>query len=327
MTSLLDNVIALINKGIGDLSRLEHIKDTIENNKQLYNSDRNYVDDLIKNYHVTNNQNNNENIPTSQENEESKDTPSKNIPENKPKSKDTFCVKCGSNLELSNDFCIKCGTKKYSEQSTSTQNPSLTKTNQRSPFWYLLPIFFGIIGGIIAYFILKNTDHKKAKRSLIIGIISLILAIIIPIGLQVGYGTQNPFYVVASGSMIPVLQVYDIIIIQGHESFEDIKVGDIIAFNRPSDHDRIIVHRVASIIDYNPKTIRTKGDANPASIPGTDFPITKEEYIGKVVYVIPQLGYVTQLLKPPANYIFMVIFLGIIVIILGINHRKYKKSL
>ena len=51
-----------------------------------------------------------------------------------------------------------------------------------------------------------------------------------------------------------------------------------------------------------PKTIRTKGDANPASIPGTDFPITEEEYIGKVAYTLPQVGYVTQLLKPPINY-------------------------
>ena len=44
---------------------------------------------------------------------------------------------------------------------------------------------------------------------------------------------------------------------------------------------RVIVHRVVSILDDNPKTIRTQGDANPGSIPGTDFPITEEEYIRK----------------------------------------------
>ena len=60
--------------------------------------------------------------------------------------------------------------------------------------------------------------------------------------------------------MIPVLQVYDVLIVQGHEPFEDIAVGDIIVFNRPSDHNRIIVHRVASILDNDPKTIRTKSN-------------------------------------------------------------------
>ena len=64
-------------------------------------------------------------------------------------------------------------------------------------------------------------------------------------------------------------------------------------FNRPSGHDRVIVHRVASIIEEDPRTLRTKGDANPASIPGTDFPITEKEYIGEVAYVIPQVGYIT----------------------------------
>ena len=150
--------------------------------------------------------------------------------------------------------------------------------------------------------------------------------VVIWVGLQVAFGTQNPFYVVASGSMIPVLQVYDVLIVQGHEPFEDIQVGDIIVFNRPSGHDRVIVHRVAAIIDDEPKTIRTKGDANPASIPGTDFPITKEEYIGKVAYTIPQIGYVTQLLKPPMNYIIIVIVIGIMVV-KQMSKKKNEKEL
>ena len=129
---------------------------------------------------------------------------------------------------------------------------------------------------------------------------------VIWIGLQVAFGT-NPFYVVASGSMVPVLQVNDVLIVQGHEPFEEIQVGDIIVFDRPSDHNRVIVHRVYSIMSDDPKTIKTKGDANPGIIPGTDFPITEEEYIGKVAYTIPQVGYITQLLKPPVNYVIIAI--------------------
>jgi signal peptidase len=157
-------------------------------------------------------------------------------------------------------------------------------------------------------------------------IIVAIGVVVIWVGLQVVFGTQNPFYVVASGSMIPVLQVYDVLIVQGHEPFEDIKVGDIIVFNRPTGHDRVIVHRVAAIIDDEPKTIRTKGDANPASIPGTDFPITKEEYIGKVAYTIPQIGYVTQLLKPPMNYIIIVIVIGVMIVKQMSKKKNEKES-
>ncbi|NNL59034.1 MAG: signal peptidase I [Nitrosopumilus sp.] len=170
-----------------------------------------------------------------------------------------------------------------------------------------------------------------AKKSISKGVIKDILIVgigvlVIWIGLQVAFGTQNPFYVVASGSMIPVLQVYDVLIVSGHVSFEEIDVGDIIVFNRPSDHDRVIVHRVASVINEDPKTIRTKGDANPASIPGTDFPITQEEYIGKVAYTIPQIGYVTQLLKPPINYVIIAIVIGIMVV-KQITKRKSEKEL
>ena len=91
------------------------------------------------------------------------------------------------------------------------------------------------------------------------------------ISLQVIFGTENPFFVVSSGSMVPELEVYDVLVVEGNTPFEEVKVGDIIVFNRPSGHDRVIVHRVSSIIDDDPFTIRTKGDANPASIPGTDF--------------------------------------------------------
>jgi signal peptidase len=156
-------------------------------------------------------------------------------------------------------------------------------------------------------------------------IIVAVGVLIIWIGLQVAFGTQNPFYVVASGSMIPVLEVYDVLIVSGHEPFEDIEVGDIIVFNRPSDHNRVIVHRVVSIMEEDPKTIRTQGDANPASIPGTDFPITEEEYIGKVAYTLPQVGYITQLLKPPINYVIIAIVIGIMIVKQFVKKKNEKE--
>ena len=169
-----------------------------------------------------------------------------------------------------------------------------------------------------------------AKSSISKGVIKDIVIVgvgvlVIWFGLTLAFGTQNPFYVVASGSMIPELEIYDVLIVQGHEPFEDLEIGDIIVFNRPSDHNRVIVHRVVSIIDDDPKTLRTQGDANPASIPGTDFPITEEEYIGKVVYTLPQVGYITQLLKPPINYVIIVVVIGIMVVKQITKRKKEKK--
>ena len=45
----------------------------------------------------------------------------------------------------------------------------------RSNFWFLLPIILGLIGGIIAYFVLRQDDPKKAKNCLYLGIILAII--------------------------------------------------------------------------------------------------------------------------------------------------------
>ena len=47
--------------------------------------------------------------------------------------------------------------------------------------WYLLPIFVGLIGGIIAYWILRRDDPKKAKKCLYLGIVLAMVGIIINI--------------------------------------------------------------------------------------------------------------------------------------------------
>jgi signal peptidase len=147
------------------------------------------------------------------------------------------------------------------------------------------------------------------------------------IGLQVVFGTENPFYVVSSGSMVPKLMVFDVLVVQGNDPFESVVVGDIIVFNRPAGNDRVIVHRVVELFENEePYSIRTKGDANPASIPGTDFPITEEEYIGKVAYVIPQIGYVTRILTPPINYIIIGIIIAVMVIKQISKGRKEKET-
>ena len=145
-------------------------------------------------------------------------------------------------------------------------------------------------------------------------IIVAVCVTVIWIGLTAYFGAQNPFYVVSSGSMYPELAMHDIIVISGHAPFEDVRIGDIIVFDRPKDHDKVIVHRVVAVVDDDPLTLRTKGDNNQRSIVGTDYPITEEEYKGTVIHVIPQVGYITKILQPPINYIIIAVIIGIMII-------------
>jgi len=49
----------------------------------------------------------------------------------------------------------------------------------RSNWWFLLPIFLGLIGGVIAYFVLRHDDPRKAKNCLYLAIVLAILGIVI----------------------------------------------------------------------------------------------------------------------------------------------------
>ncbi len=51
----------------------------------------------------------------------------------------------------------------------------------RSNTWFLLPIFFGMIGGIIAFFILRKDDPQKARNCLYVGIVFMIIGIMLNI--------------------------------------------------------------------------------------------------------------------------------------------------
>jgi cytochrome bd-type quinol oxidase subunit 2 len=45
------------------------------------------------------------------------------------------------------------------------------EVKRRSAWWFLLPILFTIIGGIIAYFVIREDDPKRARDCLLLGAI------------------------------------------------------------------------------------------------------------------------------------------------------------
>jgi signal peptidase len=175
--------------------------------------------------------------------------------------------------------------------------------------------------------LLKKNESRVP--SIIKDVVIVVIGVaIIWLGLRFVFDTGNPFYVVSSGSMVPNLNVNDILVVRDGNSFQDLKVGDIIVFDRPDGADRVIVHRVAEMFDDsegNHQIIRTKGDANDGSIPGTDFPIREDDYIGKVAYVIPGAGVVTKILSPPVNYIIIAAIIALMVVT-QISKRKHNNN-
>ena len=66
--------------------------------------------------------------------------------------------------------------------------------NKRSNWWYLLPIFFGVIGGIIAYFALRKDDREKAKKCMYLGLILLAVGILLETFLAGFTDTTDAWY-------------------------------------------------------------------------------------------------------------------------------------
>ena len=44
----------------------------------------------------------------------------------------------------------------------------------RSRLWYMLPVLFNLLGGIVAFFAIRHDDMDKAKNCLLLGIILFI---------------------------------------------------------------------------------------------------------------------------------------------------------
>jgi signal peptidase I len=155
------------------------------------------------------------------------------------------------------------------------------------------------------------------------------------------FGESHDFYVVVSESMIPSLRTGDIAIINNNDhscpALNCLRIGDIIVFepkSKNSELGRTIVHRIEEISlgSDGQRTVRTKGDANPNSIGGIDYPITNDNYVGKVVYVIPYVGLllmyinlISQIFVQPIFYVFI----GVIsasIFLLEYQKRKGSKD-
>jgi len=126
------------------------------------------------------------------------------------------------------------------------------------------------------------------------------------------------FLIALSGSMEPAINSGDIVV-SSSIAPEDVAVGDIITFEDAGNPDNCITHRVYEIVESEISGVffRTKGDAN--SDPDVNL-IPSSRLIGRVVFVVPYLGYIPFFAKSPLGLFFLIILPGCGIIFLEVRN-------
>lgn len=136
----------------------------------------------------------------------------------------------------------------------------------------------------------KHGRLVKVKKSSTLGWTAVVMISVLAIWGSTGMLGFRPS-IISSGSMTPTLQVGDVIITV-EASPNDIKIGDIIQY---SGENEIIAHRVVDIQQQGgTQYFITKGDDNNAPDPE---PVSPSQVIGKTVFTIPKLGWVSIAIK------------------------------
>lgn len=109
-------------------------------------------------------------------------------------------------------------------------------------------------------------------------------------------------YVVLSGSMEPTYHVGSLIYVKAVD-YKELTVGDPITYM--VSQDTVVTHRIIEVLvdEEDPNTIRyfTQGDAN--DVPD-GMSVHYKNIIGKPVFSIPYLGYVSNYIQnPPGSYV------------------------
>lgn len=152
-------------------------------------------------------------------------------------------------------------------------------------------------------------DWKKETRETVFYIfVGLILAYGINTGLGYALNNQKPVMAVVSNSMEPTFYKGDLIVAKGVPP-ESLEVGDVIVYENPL-RGIDVVHRIVAIEDGSPHLyFYTKGDNNKTN-PKSDQesglapPVVDEWVRGKVVLVIPKLGWFKVMLTEILNTLF-----------------------
>ncbi len=154
---------------------------------------------------------------------------------------------------------------------------------------------------------MKTNRMMPKNQKILIGLYAVSISVAGIFLLQSILYLPNPLFIIISDSMVPTLQIGDVVMLEEVQP-QEIGAGDIIAFGPPiKTVADILIHRVQAVDFSNDGTLTytTKGDANLSQDP---FTITHDDVLGRVLFKIPFLGQAFFLLSNPLILIIIVIF-------------------
>ncbi|MFQ5476739.1 MAG: zinc-ribbon domain-containing protein [Nitrosopumilus sp.] len=153
---IVDNVNALLNLGVGDAYRLEHIKQSYIENKTIWVTDQSYLQHMTEKYLIKRS-----NIQTNSEDNSVKET------EEEDK---IHCWKCGKKSSLGANFCMVCGASLFevaTDSEVERESIPSNLTNKTKSINLKIPIMIGIpvlilaiIGGAYSQGYFDNTFER-----------------------------------------------------------------------------------------------------------------------------------------------------------------------
>jgi signal peptidase len=149
--------------------------------------------------------------------------------------------------------------------------------------------------------------NKKRTAEIILIVCAVAVAAVFLIFYRPVSLAGDTFYEpVFSGSMEPAIPVGGMVVIKP-VNLENLREGDIICFR--FSESTSVTHRIINVTDEG---FKTKGDANEDPDQGI---VEKENVIGKVIFIIPFIGYLGYFVRTPIGFILLVILpAGLIII-------------
>lgn len=159
-------------------------------------------------------------------------------------------------------------------------------------------------------FIISVISYAIFILLLLIGATLLIYVVRTKIKEAKGEVVNNEYnaYVVLTGSMIPTININDVVITKYYEPSK-LNIEDIITFKSTDTrfYGLIITHRIKNVFVDSATgnySFETKGDNNPSP----DFTLTQgDKVLGKVIFRIPKLGYIQQFLATKKGWIIVIL--------------------
>ena len=122
------------------------------------------------------------------------------------------------------------------------------------------------------------------------------------------------FMSVLSGSMVPTLDVGDLVVAKVVTP-DELRAGELATFREP-ETGKLITHRVQSIVWHGELAdVITRGDANEL---GENWSVSSTDNVGEVVLRVPRVGYVVGLLSTPAGQLGLAglaLALGVLILV------------